>query len=35
VDLIVDRATGQTTQGTMQLGAVAIRFERISVHGSL
>jgi hypothetical protein len=34
MDLVVDRATGQATQGIMQLGPLAIRFERIFVHGS-
>jgi hypothetical protein len=34
VDLVVDRATGQAKQGIMQLGPVAIQFERIFVRGS-
>jgi len=34
MDLVVDRATGQATQGIMQMGPVAIRFDRIYVQGS-
>lgn len=34
VDMVVDRATGQATQGTMQVGPVAIKFARIYVQGT-
>jgi hypothetical protein len=33
-DLVVDRATGQATKGIMQLGPVAMTFERIYAQGS-
>jgi len=34
VDLVVDRATGQARQGTMQLGPETLKVDRIFVQGS-